>query len=226
MLITGGKELLTKRLVMQIENNFFLSFEEKETIFSEIEATLISTKECFSSINIKYFKKDENIIFDPLHSDQYGMFLYHLSRRFANTGQNTLADKTYLLNKMLHSVDLYHQVEMPKFFLMGHPVGSVMGRAKYGNYFTFQNGCTVGMNKNVYPKIGNNVRMFANSMIIGDCEIGDNVFIAAGTIVKDTNIPSNSLVFGRSKSVIVKNRPEEYFIKNSYFEIDKNENTL
>lgn len=55
-----------------------------------------------------------------------------------------------------------------------------------------------------YPQIGRNVKMYANSSFIGKCNIGDNVILSAGTLVKDTDIPSNSIVFGQSPNLIIK----------------------
>lgn len=46
--------------------------------------------------------------------------------------------------------------------------------------------------------------MYANSSFIGKCNIGDNVILSAGTLVKDTDIPSNSIVFGQSPNLIIK----------------------
>jgi serine O-acetyltransferase len=117
-----------------------------------------------------------------------------------------LADKLYYLNKILNSCDLYHQVNLPDIFFLDHPVGSVMGRALYGDYFSFCQNCTVGNNRGIYPVIENHVSMCANSMIIGNCHIGDNVILGAGTMIKDENIPANSLVFGQSPNLIIKPR--------------------
>ena len=43
--------------------------------------------------------------------------------------------------------------------------------------------------------IGENVRMCSNSRIIGNCRIGNNVILAAGCFVKDTDVPDCTLVF-------------------------------
>ena len=89
-------------------------------------------------------------------------------------------------------------------FTFDHPLGAVMGRAEYSNYFTFSQGCTVGNNHGVYPRFGERVFMLSNSKVIGDCAIGDNVVIAANTYVKDQDVPSDSLVFGASPNLIIK----------------------
>ena len=116
----------------------------------------------------------------------------------------SVCDKVYALNRATSSADMYYEVELPDVFTFDHPLGAVMGRAEYSDYFTFSQGCTVGNNHGVYPKFGERVFMLSNSKVIGDCHVGDNVIFGAGTYVKDTDIPSNSLVFGASPNLIIK----------------------
>ena len=115
-----------------------------------------------------------------------------------------MSDKLYALNKAMASVDLFYQVELPDIFTFDHPLGSVMGRASYSDYFTFSQGCTVGNNRGIYPRFGQSVFMLSDSKVIGDCEIGSNVIIGAPAYVKDVDIPSNSLVFGQSPNLVIK----------------------
>jgi serine O-acetyltransferase len=95
-------------------------------------------------------------------------------------------------------------VELPESFFFEHPLGMVLGRAKYGDEFFAMQGCTVGGNKMKYPEIGKNVKMYSNSKILGKAIIGDNVLIAANTYIKGESIPSNSIVFGQSPNLIIK----------------------
>ena len=106
----------------------------------------------------------------------------------------------------MNGCDLYHEVNLPHYFTLDHPVGSVMGRAEYGEGFSFGQNCTVGNNKGIYPVLGENVRMCANSSIIGNCRIGDNVIIGANSGVKDEDVPDNSIVFGYSPHLIIKDK--------------------
>ncbi len=106
----------------------------------------------------------------------------------------------------MNACDLFYEVELPSYFKLDHPVGSVMGRAQYSDGFCFSQNCTVGNNKGIYPIIGKNVRMCANSSIIGNCHIGDNVVLGAGCGVKDEDIPSDSLVFGQSPRLVIKSK--------------------
>lgn len=79
-----------------------------------------------------------------------------------------------------------------------------MGRAKYSEFFTFSQGCTVGENKGIYPQIGNFVKMMSNSKIIGSSIIGNNCIIAANTYIKDAVIPDNTIVFNDGNKLIFK----------------------
>lgn len=115
-----------------------------------------------------------------------------------------IADKVYCLNKLLNAVDLFYAIEFPEHWSCEHPIGSVMGRARYGDYFFFYQGCTVGGNHGEYPVIGNNVTMYSNSKVLGKSHIGNNVIVGANAYVKDTDIPDNSMVFGQFPNLIVK----------------------
>jgi serine O-acetyltransferase len=103
---------------------------------------------------------------------------------------------------------MFYEVNLPRYFQLDHPVGSVIGRATYGDGFSFGQNCTVGNNHGIYPVLGENVKMCANSSIIGRCHIGDNVIIGANSGVKDEDIPANSIVFGYSPNLIIKRRKQ------------------
>lgn len=127
-----------------------------------------------------------------------------------------LASKIYYLNKIMNCVDLFYEIELPEKFGAEHPVGSVMGRATYGNDFFFYQGCTVGITNNLdgsynYPIIGENVCMYPNSCILGKCKIGNNVNIGVGAIIKNEDIPDNSTVFGQSPNLIIKKKYIKYY---------------
>lgn len=153
---------------------------------------------CFSPNPNKYYHRNGETFFNPFHSAQYTIFLYLMSREiFEKSGNTFLADKIYYLNKALNGCDLFYEVKLPDYFTLDHPVGSVMGRADYGEGFSFCQCCTVGNNRGIYPKLGRNVRMCAYSSIIGNCHVGDNVIIGANSGIKDFDVPDNTIVFGQ-----------------------------
>lgn len=164
-------------------------------------------EKCFAPNPNKYYHRNGEIFFNPFHSAQYTIFLYLMSREiFLNGNSHLLADKIYYLNKALNGCDLFYEIELPSYFTLDHPVGSVMGRAEYGEGFSFTQCCTVGNNNGIYPVIGKNVRMCAYSSIIGNCHIGDNVIIGANSGVKDCDIPDNTIVFGQYPNNVCKHR--------------------
>ena len=124
----------------------------------------------------------------------------------------------YYLNKILHSNDWYYQIELPDIVWAEHPLGSVLGRAKYGNGFFFMQNCTVGGSPNAssaicYPTIGENVLLYAGSSILGEACIGNNVIISAGTLIINEQIPDNCMVFGRSPHLIIKQKEAQEMIQ-------------
>ena len=199
---------LVPLLCRQLKSFFPLSEAEIEILSCTFEKVLSRVEYNFDKTLNKYYHRDGEVHFNPYHAGQYTIYLYYYSREVYVSGNSLLADKIYYLNKIMNSCDLFYEVELPDFFMLDHPQGTVMGRAKYSDGLSFAQYSTVGNNKGIYPVIGKNCRMCMNSAIIGNCHIGDNVTIGAGCLVKDTDIPSDSLVFGQSPNLIIKKKKE------------------
>ena len=194
-------------LQQQVGNLFTITTAEKDVVAEILNDVLVRTEYCFSKSANKYYSKNGETYFSPFHSGQYAIYLYFFSneihRRYGAKFRN-LADKIYYLNKTLNSLDLFYEVEMPKAFFLDHPLGSVIGRATYGEGFSFTQGCTVGNNNGEYPVFGENVAMLSNSKVIGRCAVGSHVVFAANSYAKDIDVPSHSIVFGQSPNHIIK----------------------
>ena len=193
-------------LICQLRNNFMLSKEEEDTIKSgdllrEAENRAISALSGFYN---KYF----NLTINLFNSVMYCNYLYWVSHLLYRNGAIYLAEKVYYLNKMLNLVELFYEIEFPDIWSCEHPIGSVMGRAKYGNYFFYYQGCTVGGNRHQgklqYPIIGEHVTMFSDSKILGNSHIGNNVILAANACVINQDVPNNYIVFGQSPNIVLK----------------------
>lgn len=210
MIIELSEQELLGIVVKQIGSLFSINESEIEALRRELPSVLDLLEENFIHSNNKYYFRDGEAYFSPFHSGQYCIFLYYLSRQIAHPGDGLgdkkLADKLYYLNKALNSVDLFYEINLPAHFGVEHPLGSVMGRASYGDDFFFYQGCTVGGNHHIYPVIGNNVKMCANSTILGNSHIGNNVTLGAGALVKDQDVPENTNVFGQSPNLIIKQK--------------------
>lgn len=202
-----NKQELCQHVEKQIEN--FLCF--KTDVSPYIDVALERTSLCFDKNANKYMqtREDPDIPFSVYNSAQYCVFLYYLSSTAYTVDQNGIvAEKIYYLNKVLNSVDIFYAVEMPKIFGVEHPLGSVMGRAKYSDYFFFYQGCTVGGSGGNYPTIGSDVLMYSNSKILGNASIGNNVIVSANTYIKDCVVPDYCIVFGQSPNIVIKKKTE------------------
>jgi len=200
-------------VIKQLKNFWPISDSEESCIYSNLNGVFERYYKIASASSNKYFRNiDGTPIFSPFHSDQYAILLYLLGNELFAIHQQ-LAEKLYYLNKVMHSIDLYPAVKLPEIFCLFHPVGTVIGRADFGNFFTISQNCTIGNNKGKYPTIGNYVSLMANSMVLGNSKIGDNSIISAGSIVKDQSIPENSVVFGISPNLTIK--PNK--LKNQYW---------
>jgi serine O-acetyltransferase len=85
-------------------------------------------------------------------------------------------------------------------FAVQHPVGTVLGRASYSDFFICYHNCTVGANlDNDYPSFGRGVVMYGGSRVIGRTSVGDNTFVSTGAIVIDGGaLAPNSILHGIS----------------------------
>lgn len=186
---------------------FKLTKEDEDVITSIFPKVKDRLEYNFKHSGNKYYSRNGIVYFNPFHSGQWCIFLYYLSNSiYMESKENSITcDKIYYLNRMLNGCDLFYQVKLPDIFALDHPLGTVIGRGTFKNYFTFAQGCTVGNNKDIFPEFGERVKMLSNSKVLGNSKIGNNVIIAANTFIKDTNIPDNSLVFGSSPQLIIKN---------------------
>lgn len=165
---------------------------------------------CFGRINNKYFFDGEKAIFDHLHGDQYAMWLYLLSNQlFLDRASISACKKLFLLNKALHGCDIYYEVELPSIFLLVHPLGTVLGRAKYNDYLIAYQRVSVGSNHNVYPNLGAHLTLHPGSAVLGNSNVSDLCSIAAESLLLDHDLPSNSIYIGNPRDHMI--RPLEAF---------------
>jgi serine O-acetyltransferase len=175
----------------------------KDIIITAVEAM----EQCFTSSNNKYYT---NLCFTELHSVQYMIFLYHLSVALRMGNRPEDASRVYLLNRMLNSIDIYYEVNLPVVWGAEHPLGSVLGRAHYSNGLYFFQGVTVGGSGGCYPSLGKNILLYSNVSILGDTHIGDNVIVSSGVRILNKTISSNCLVFSSGSELVIIEKDESY----------------
>lgn len=208
------KENMIEYILIQLKNFFPLFNSELddrkilEYHFDEIESRYTY---CISKN--KTFKNDNSI--DPLHIMKYPIFLYFtmntIYQNESDSNQYRLLDRLHGLNKYLHGCNIYYKVNLPRVFLLSYASGTVLLDTNYGENIIFYHGTTVGATRGKAPVFKNNIIVMPNCIISGDCQVGSNVVISAGSRIINQNIPDNSLVYSDGNKVHIKELTYNYF---------------
>ncbi|MBX9881064.1 MAG: hypothetical protein K2X73_03740 [Sphingomonas sp.] len=182
-----------------------------DDLMSAIPAALGRLEYCFQAIDNKYFFDGQAAVFNHLHGDQYCMWLYILSNELYRQGApSSLSAKLFMLNKALHGCDIFYEVTLPSIFLVVHPLGTVLGRANYGDYFVAYQRVGVGSNRDVYPTFGKHVTLRPGAAVLGRSMIGDHCQIATESLVLDRDVPAGTLYIGRPPAAVAKANSAPY----------------
>lgn len=177
---------------------------------------------CFSNIHKKYYCQHNLINFDHLNTDHMATLLYFLGNTiWKETGDTQFPTRLFYLNKILHGLDLFYSIKMPDIFLLVHPVGTVLGNAHYENYFVAYQNCTVGALTDSYPIFNPQTILYSGCTVLGSCRLGENVMLAANSMLINVDIPSNSLVTGQYPSHRIVSNIKS--VRKQYFEAETGE---
>lgn len=113
------------------------------------------------------------------------------------------------IGRLLTGVEIHPAVKIGKNFFIDHGFGVVIGEtAEIGDNVTLYQGVTLGgtgkQKGKRHPTIGNGVVVGAGAKILGALKIGDNVNIGANAVVL-SDVPSNSTVVGIPGKVVKMN---------------------
>ncbi len=181
-----------------LSNHLPDGFVPAASLKGQVEAALDRVANCFSHIHKKYYEHEGTSVFDHLNGDHFATFLYFLSNSaWRESGDSELPTRLFYLNKIMHGLDLYFSVPMPDIFMLVHPVGTVLGKADYGNYLVVYQNCTVGAVTDVYPRLGEGAILYSQASVIGNCKVGDNVVFGANALILDLDVPSDTVVLGQ-----------------------------
>jgi serine O-acetyltransferase len=95
---------------------------------------------------------------------------------------------------------------LPSAFLWIHCVGTMLGKAEYGERFVAYQNVTVGTDRGARPAFGEGTILFAGAKVVGGAQIGPRSLVSLNAVVIDETIPPNSIVAGSSPQLIVKAR--------------------
>ena len=203
-MVLHGKSEETCDIVLRQLNCFWPTVVDRQQMLCAVSRAIEKTVASYDASNTMYYLQSG---FSVLNTTVYAVFLYHLAH-IIGAGGAELADKLYYLNKIINCVEWYWNIELPEHFVVEHPVGTVLGKAEYGDYLCVFQGVTVGANfremQCIWPVIGDHVTLYSNSSVIGGCRIGSNVIVAANAFIFNEDIPDNSVVFGSSPGLTVR----------------------
>ncbi len=184
--------------VAQQLDSFYPDGQHTISGLTRIMPTVIQRMDhCFSHIHKKYYLENGQARFHHLNSDHYAMFLYFVANEAWRQGFTPLAEKAFLLNKALHGLDAFYSIALPEVFLFVHPVGTVLGNATYTDFLVVYQNVTVGTDVGgIYPTFGSACVLYSKCSVIGACNIGNNVSIAAHSFVRNLEVSSDTVVVG------------------------------
>ena len=120
------------------------------------------------------------------------IFLYRISHYLITKENKLLNQLVKVLTYMQHILFgcyIHPKCIIGKNVNFPHPVGIVIGEnVRIGNNVTIFQNVTIGSHgkmgqKKAYPSIGDNVKIFAGAVVIGDISIGSNSIIGANSVV-------------------------------------------
>jgi serine O-acetyltransferase len=204
--------------------NVFFPDEDIVDLMSEeklVSEALRRIEYCFKHVNLKHYFNGNEVIFNHLFSDHYVMFLWFLSNVvYLKKGNCSLANKLYYLNKALHGLDCMYDTRLPNIFLFFHSSGTVLGKAKYNDFFVVLHGCTVGLQDEKYPVFSKGVSITANSSVIGDCLIGNRCTVSTRTTIFQRNIQDDHTAFINCDTGLLQIKRTKECYAQRFFNID------
>lgn len=177
----------------------------KNAIQSHLDHALQRVEFCFGKVATRYYFDGKETLFDHLNGDHYAAFLYFLANTiFRNAGDVRLCARLFLLNKYLHGLDAYYEVQLPDIFLLIHPMATVLGRGSYSNFFVVYQRCGIGDNAGHYPTLKEHVTLHPGASIFGRSTIENHCQLAAGSLLIDRDLDANSLYIGQPNAHKIK----------------------
>ena len=211
------RDELKRYLITQLEHFFpddlSTSYANNRPTGGDIDAAFAMALDrleyCFRYINMPAYSDDRQTYFSHLHGDQYSQFLYYFANSLWDISQNRpICDKVMQLNRLLSGCFWSYHAGLPDIFILVHAVGSVIGNAKYGNYFACSQNCTIATQNDLNNQFGEWLLMGAGSSLLNrDLKIGDRVAIGAGTqIYSESVLEDDTLAIMSEGKLVLKKR--------------------
>ena len=216
MLISLGSDGLRDYVRKQLDGMF--PDGKSGNVDPVVDGALERMEHCFRHIALPHYNRAEHANFNHLHGDQNAVFYYLCANEAYRRGELGLAQKFFLLNKACNGIVCMYDTELPPVFAFIHTVGTVVGKAHYGNYVALFQGVTVGADRGVMPALGERCIVYGGSLVVGGSHLGDGVVVAGNSAVIHQDVPANSVVAGRSPDLEI--APRKRDVAAQYFRIE------
>lgn len=164
----------------------------------------------FQSSKKRYgiLRKFNNIF---LNSSFYLILLFRIASFLKRINIPILPNIITFLQSIIFCSSIHHSCKIGPGLLIPHGFCIVItGDAQIGTDAVIFHEVTIGGNatrNDGTPRIGNNVTIYAGAKILGPIKIGDNVRIGANSVVLNS-VPDNALVVG-NPARIIKDKEQE-----------------
>ena len=137
------------------------------------------------------------------------LLLYRCSHFCYIRGWYKLASFFEWLQIVMFSCRIEKRAYIGRNFKIAHSIGIVIGLANIGNNVSIWQNVTIGASgrekeKGKYPTIEDNVKIFANAIVVGNIQIAKNATISAMSFV-NIDVPVGTTVVGIPARIIKKN---------------------
>lgn len=194
--------------------------------FESFKTSLDRVEECFRHITLRGYSEKSVAMFSHLHSDQYSQYLYFLANQIWHDEiDENVSRKLIGLNRALAGVFISYKLDLPPHFLLGHPLGTILGNATYGDCLVVYQGVTINSGKDgtgeYVPKIGKGCFFGTGSSVIGCEPIGDRVSVGVNSVIYNQQIPQDSLAINRTgKTEIIARPSTQACFSQRFFDIE------
>ena len=136
----------------------------------------------------------------PFHVDSALTYLVYLASTIYQTVDHPsckiVAEAVYYYSRGHFHIDVFPSRIIPQEILFVHPLGSILGNAKFGRRLVVYQQVTIGGNPKLeYPVIGDDVVLFSKSSVLGRSVIGNNCSIGAGVILNNQIVADDTIVY-------------------------------
>jgi len=181
-----------------------LNFRTKDLDHEEIDRNLQKILDFFVSDVTSAFRKDPaaHSLIEVLTSYPgiKAVLLYRISHFFWKLGMPYVPRYLSEMSRQLTGIEIHPGADIGNEFFIDHGGGVVIGETSIiGNNVTIFQGVVLGgvsMDPvKRHPTLGNNIVVGTGAKLLGPIKIGDNVRIGANSVVVN-NVPPNSVVVG------------------------------